>query len=234
MPFHPLIALLFSLLVLPGIAPLIQDSVELKVVDDFESERVGEPPSKWMFLDFKKQEFLPLSGRNNDQEKLYVGQEGSNQFLRIYTHDASQRITVPAAEIDWDLTTYPRLSWKWRANRLPAGAREDKVNDSGGAVYVSFDKKDWLGRPYSIKYVYSTQLPVGTVVSHGNVKVIVASSGVDGTGSWKTITRNVIEDYRLVFRGDPPQTPFSITLWSDSDNTSSYAEVDFDDIALQQ
>ncbi|HET6568437.1 MAG TPA: DUF3047 domain-containing protein [Rhodothermales bacterium] len=203
------------------------------MVDDFEDDRSGAVPSKWLFLDFREQRFMPLEGRMNDREHFFVMKEGGNHFLRAYTHGEAHRITVPASSFKWDLRTRPYIQWKWRAGHLPAKAREDKLNDSGGALYVSFDKRDWLGRPYSIKYVYSSTLPVGTVVSTGNVKVIVASSGLDGIGTWELVTRDVTADYRKVFDGEPPDRPFSITLWSDSDNTGDIAQVDFDDILVK-
>lgn len=209
------------------------DSIDTKIVlEDFESETPGEPPSRWRFFSSGERSFKPLGPYMNAKEKFTVVAEDGNKFVRAFTQGEAQRISLPNSRIDWKLSDYPVLRWEWRARRLPEGAREDKVNDSGGAVYVSFSKKDWLGRPLSIKYVYSTGLPEGTVVSTGNVKILVASSGLDGTGSWKTVMRDVTEDYRRVFGGSAPEEPFTITLWSDSDNTGSTAEVDFDNIAV--
>ena len=48
------------------------------------------------------------------------------------------------------------------------------------------------------------------------------------------MTRDVAVDYKRVFDVDPPEHPFTITLWSDSDNTGGIAEVDFDDILIKQ
>ena len=70
------------------------------------------------------------------------------------------------------------------------------------------------------------------MVSTGNVKIIVVSSGLEETGEWVQVTRNVVEDYRNIFGAAPPNAPTTITLWSDSDNTNSVAEVDFDNIML--
>ena len=116
---------------------------------------------------------------------------------------------------------------------MPVGANEEKKNDTGAAFYVTFGK-DWLGRPRSIKYTYSSTLPVGTVKSYnlGRMKVIVVASGADGFGNWMTIERDVRADYCKVFGSEPPARPLSIMLWSDSDNTGHTAEVDFDNIAL--
>ena len=47
------------------------------------------------------------------------------------------------------------------------------------------------------------------------------------------IQRNVVEDYRRVFGEDPPSKPLFLRLWSDSDNTDTVAEVDFDNVELR-
>ena len=226
---------LLVLLFVPAVPLSTQDTIRAEiVVDDFEDDEDGKVPGKWKFLDFRQERYLPLEATMRERERFFVVNEKGNNFLRAYTHGEAHRITLPASDVGWNLKTHPYLQWRWRALRLPAGAREDRVNDSGGAIYVSFARRDWLGRPYSIKYVYSTTRPVGTIVSHGNVKVIVASSGIDGTGKWQRVTRDVVADFKKVFDDKVPDKPFSITLWSDSDNTGDIAEVDFDDILIKQ
>lgn len=66
----------------------------------------------------------------------------------------------------------------------------------------------------------------------GPLRVLVVDTGLEGIGSWKTVVRDVAADYRQIFGGDPPDRPLSITLWSDSDNTNSVGEADFDNIRL--
>jgi len=205
-----------------------------RILDDFEDDRPGDSPGKWRFLGRRDREFRPLDTIMDRDEKFFVVSERGNRFLRAYTDSQAQRISLPAGRLEWKLAEYPILSWEWRALRLPTGAAENSVNDTGGAVYVSFSKTDWLGRPLSIKYTYSSTLPVDTVVSTGNVKIIVVSSGANGMGSWVHIERNVIDDYRRLFGGDPPNEPYTVTLWSDSDDTKTVAEVDFDNLTLHQ
>lgn len=204
------------------------------LVEDFESYEEGVVPSRWKFFTRRDQEFLPLTDMMSENERFYVVREGGRKFLRAYTRAEAQRISLGNGvhDLDWRLSKHPRLSWEWRALKLPEGAREDRLNDTGGAVYVTFSKRDWLGRPYSIKYTYSSTLPVNTRVNSGNVRVIVVSSGADGLGRWVKVERNVVEDYRRLFGGTAPDEPFSITLWSDSDDTRGEAEVDFDQIRL--
>ena len=202
--------------------------------ENFESYEVGATPDRWKFFTRRDREFLPLEEFMAKDERFYVVSERGNKFLRGYTRDEAQRISLgnQQAGLNWRLSEHPLLAWRWRANKLPVGAREDGKNDAGGAVYVTFPKKDWLGRPYSIKYTYSSTLPVDREVDSGPVKVVVVSSGADGIGEWKRIERNVREDYRRLFGSSPPDEPFSVTLWSDTDDTGGEAEVDFDDIRV--
>ena len=205
------------------------------VLDDFEQGREGGLPPGWVFL--RDRDLKPLVPEFMlPHRKFYLAREGNNQFVRAFTDSAPQHImyrTDQPEQFEWDLEQMPVLKWSWRALQLPEGAREDKKNDSGAAVYVSFDRKDWMGRPHSLKYAYSTTLPVGTVVKTGNVRVLVVASGEDqGTGQWLHEERDVAADYRRIFGKKDAPRPVLITLWSDSDDTESIGEADFDNLRV--
>lgn len=205
------------------------------VVDDFEEYAVGVPPYQWKRPHKRSRSLLDLPHvleRDNDYFEI-VQEEGSKR-ARAYTKDESvQIVRLNGDGYRWDLHTHPRLAWSWRAKQLPAGAREDNdaTNDTGAAVYVTFDSKDWLGRPRSIKYTYSSSLPVGATAKFGPLMVVVVSSAADGIDKWIHIERDVAADYQLLFNRDAPE-PGYIMLWSDSDNTKGVADVYFDDIEL--
>jgi hypothetical protein len=216
---------------LPEIPPRAQS-----MIDDFESYSPNGLPNHWTVIR-KNGQSVPLAEAGmNSRERVYVVQEGRNKFLHVYTHGEAIHVDrVNGKGIDWDIRQYPKLRWQWRAQQLPAGAREDNesFNDAGIALYVVFST-DALRRPRSIKYTYSSTLPVGTVVSYGRLKVLVASSGRDGVGDWTTVERDVAADYRRLFGGEPPHRPLSIRLWGDSDNTGAEAIADFDNLMLLQ
>jgi hypothetical protein len=203
-----------------------------RIVDNFEQYEVGETPNEWVRVDSDKR-VRTAENALEPGERFEVLEEGGTQFARLYTNNEYVRFSKRnGKEFDWNLTTHPRLQWRWRALELPEGASEKGKNDTGGAVYVTFGK-DWLGRPKSIKYTYSSSLPVGTVVSFGPLKVIVVDSAAEPRqGTWQTVQRNVVNDYRQVFGGDPPNRPVSITISGDSDTTGSTSKVDINDIKL--
>jgi len=202
------------------------------VVDDFERYPPGTFPDEWVFVNRAK-EALTYEETRDPGEEVVVEEEDGNQFVRVITEGEAVRYTQRnGEEFEWNINEHPRLQWRWRALELPEGASEKGQNDSGGAVYVTFGS-DWLGRPKSIKYTYSSSLPVGTIVSFGPLKVIVVDSANEPRfGEWKIVTRNIVNDYQQVFGGSPPDRPLSITLWGDSDTTESTSKVDFDDIKL--
>jgi len=240
----PLLRLLVASIVLGGIAvgaspvSVAQDAVSGGgpsniVVDRFDEQEVGEPPDGWVFVK-SKNEVLSYEEARESGETMVVKEEDGDHFVRLQTENEAFRYSKRnGVDFEWNFNTHPRISWQWRALHLPEGASEKGQNDTGGAIYVTFGT-DWLGRPKSIKYTYSSALPVGTVVDFGNLYVIVVDSAREPRmGEWQEVTRNVRQDYRQVFGGSPPDRPVSITLWSDSDTTGDWARVDVDDIVIR-
>lgn len=211
-----------------------KDEKAIILVDDFESYEVGGLPLRWKYN--HKGKLVPLEARfMHPDEEFYVVEEDGNQVLRVYTDGEAAHLMMANEPdgFDWDIESHPILAWDWRALRLPKGAREDeeRLNDSGVALYVFFKFEGLIiKRPKAIKYVYSSSLPVDTVVSYGKLKVVVVSSGLDGYGDWEHVERNVLQDYKRIYGEDPPRRPLSLRLWSDSDNTDEIAEAEYDNI----
>ena len=211
----------------------IPAALNCKLLDDFEAYSPGEPPRSWR--DTRGRDLVRLSteGVMTPRKNVYVRRENGNQFARIYTDAKALRVVRSRRNgLSWNLEKRPVLQWKWRAEALPEGANEqdDDRNDTGGAVYVTFDT-DWLGRPKSIKYTYSSAAPVGTTVDYGPLKVlVVASKAEQGLGTWITHERNVVEDYKQLFGGSPDTIPAAVMMWGDSNTVNGVSTVDFDDI----
>lgn len=225
------------LAILLCLAPGSAIAQQAVVFEDFEAYDVGGLPVTWYISRGGSSELVPIPkdhARPGDFVKIVA--DGSGQVLKVYTLGESVQIVLPtdSDRLNWDLARYPRLSWQWKAVKLPQMARETEGNrnDTGGAVYVAFDCADWLRRPCIIKYVYSTALSVGTTVKYGKLRVLVVSTGAEGTGTWQTIERDVTEDYKALFGKDPPGNPRFIMLWGDSDTTVGESEVYFDNLTL--
>jgi hypothetical protein len=236
MPVNPMRPFLPSPLLAAGLALLLGLAAPAPVVlDDFERDAPGAWPGRWAYIGQDGRSYPPDHAVGGD-ERFTVVSEGGNRFLRLYTRDGVHRITLATNRtggVRWDLGATPHLTWRWRARRLPPGARETvtRLNDTGAALYVTFGR-DLIGRPRSIKYTYSSTLPVGSTLRDGALRVVVVSSGRDGTGTWQRVARDVAADYAALFGGTAPD-PISVTLWSDTDNTHAEAEVDVDDVVLR-
>ncbi len=205
------------------------------VIEDFQRYDVGTTPERWHRIEGRGTVAINQSYLRTNEYFKVVNVDG-RKALEGFTRGMSHSIVLPNGHgYDWRLSQKPWLSWMWKAQHLPTRAREDEKdkNDVGIAVYVTFDA-DVLGRPRSIKYTYSSTLPVGTVISFGSrLKAIVVDSGASKMGAWRRVNRNVVADYKQVFGGEPgSDTPLSIMIWSDSDSTGDYAKVFIDDLAL--
>lgn len=208
-------------------------STNCKLLADFESDTLGGPPSDWR--DTRGQDLVRLTkeGVMTERKNVYVRSENGNQFARIDTEARALQVVMSRKNgLDWNLDERPYLRWRWRAKALPEGASEkrDETNDTGGALYVTFET-DILGQPKSIKYTYSSTLPVGTTVDYGTLKVlVVASRQKQGLDEWIAHERNVVEDYKRLFGESPDKTPLAVMMWSDSDTMNSVGTIDFDDL----
>lgn len=202
------------------------------MLEDFQSVSEGEVPSNWGYAsrDGSLESMVP---HMDQDQRFYVVEEGGDKFLRGETNDRRVRMSMATngenGNTTWNLSEYPVLSWKWRAQELPPGAREDDedLNDTGAAVYVTFET-NWLGLPRSIKYTYSSTLPVGTVISFRGLRVVVVSTGRDGyKDEWVSVERDVVADYRRYFDRSAPTMPIGISVWTDSTETGTSSKADF-------
>jgi len=206
------------------------------VVEDFEGYSDGEIPKDWKFLNDKK--LVPVT-QNIMFPEIYfkVLEEKGNNFLRVHVKNRYHRILLEnKKDLDWNIKAQPILEWDWRAIKLPKGANELRSgsNDTGGAVYVYFKKKDFFGRPRTIKYTYSSSQGIGSTKRYGALKLIVVSNDKSGKNDWIHVRRNVADDYQKLFGETLKDDPLLIALWSDSDNSNDTAIVDFDNIKLSR
>ena len=191
------------------------------ILEDFEGQEVGKLPKGWQW---KK--------TDNKKNKPYrVIEEGGNKYLAAEDNGES---VILGKEIKWDLKKYPYISFRWRVHKIPAGGDEryNRSVDSAAGIYVTYKKK--LGLiPESVKYVWSTTLPVGSAMKRSGIGrpwMVVVNSGEDDLGEWRTYVFNAYEAYKKTFGGKPPDKPVGIGLLSDANSTHSQAYADYDDI----
>jgi hypothetical protein len=154
-----------------------------------------------------------------------------------------------------DPARHPFIEWRWRVLQTPADLdpRVPARDDSPARVIVAFHgdvKRLDIGErfalrlyhaltgdkmPYAIiMYSWASKAPVGTITANdqtGKIQTIVVESG-GGTGEWRELRRNVLEDYRLAF-GEEPWDIVAVGVMTDASNTHGKASAQYGDISFR-
>jgi hypothetical protein len=194
---------------------------------------------------------VPLSKLKRDT--VYTAAREEGRTVLKATADGSASAYVHMAT--YDPARLPLLEWRWRANALIGAAdnRDPKREDSPLRVIVGFDgdkstlsdqeqrrlavarKVSGMDTPFAtLMYIWENRAPAGTVIPSAHserVKMIVAESGPQALGAWRSYRRNLIEDYRRAF-GAAPGRIVGIAVMTDSDNTEAKAEGLYGEIRL--
>jgi hypothetical protein len=202
--------------------------------------------SDWILFDFKN---VPLTSYEviNDENGVPVIKAESNA-------SASGIIR----EVDIDPNEYPIIEWRWKADDLvdEADLTKRSGDDYAARIYITFDieleslslKNRMLyltaskiypeGRipARALNYIWSNKAEKNSI--HPNpwtelsmLKVVRNSE--DELGVWMNERRNILEDYRKVFKTDPPRIN-SIAIMTDSDNTKGSATAFYGDIIFKK
>lgn len=230
---------LFIYLISPtSLQEYVCGEMNCKTIDNFEES--GDTISK---------KWISRNASREETSKIYkIKSENNNRFLHAASYGTSIQIVK---KVNWDLKSYPILSWKWRVIRIPKGANEEARgrNDSAAAVYAIFQRSripflSWKYQPINvIKYVWSSSLPKGKIIKKNKVKMgktiyegrfLVLKSGNEQLRKWITEKRNVLLDYIHLFGDSPKYNPLLIGILTDSNDTKSSSISDYDDIVIQK
>jgi ABC-type transporter MlaC component len=191
------------------------------ILEDFDDDTVGELPAGWQWKSQDERKRKPYK----------VEQEQDNKYLAA--RDEGESVII-AKDVKWDLREYPYVSFRWRVHEIPEGADErfNKKVDSAAGVYFVY--RELLGLiPQSVKYVWSSTLPVGSTMQRsglGKPWMIVAETGTDSIGEWRTYVFDAAQAYRDTFGGRPPRQAVAIGILSDANSMKARAYADYDDI----
>jgi hypothetical protein len=139
-------------------------------------------------------------------------------------------------DLSVDLRAFPRLSWIWRADTLPAGGdfRSASKDDQAAQLYVAFSRTRVIGYVWDSTAPAQTQGDAQGIPPFARVRILVLRSGAAEAGKWLTEERDVVADYRRLFGEDPPSfQAIGIRLYINSQHTSSEAACAFADIAFR-
>jgi len=216
-------------------------------------------PESIVIEDFNKsgdsffKEWKNMESSDNPWEEYYILSENGKKFLRAST-EKNPALSIQIGKVvnnKWNIFNYPVITWEWRVHRIPANGNEARSSrrDSAAGIYVLFQRKKiplvgWKHQPMNwIKYVWSSTLPVGTVIPRKKIqsgvtlydgRYIVVASGVRDLGKWISFKRNVVSDYKKYFGKAPSANPVMVALLTDSDKTKSRAVADYANIVVRK
>jgi hypothetical protein len=224
-----------------AVAPEQPEQIRLPAVGKFSAEKPGEVlPSGWRVWQ--------LSGLKRPTEYRLVDHEGRTVILARSRAGASG-LVFP---ISIDLKEYPYLHWHWKVPALipTADNTQRHLEDSPVRIVITFDGdksklrsralfstssgRSQAGVQHALMYIWENRAPVGRVIDNvhtARIKMIVADSGAENLGKWRSESRNVYEDYKRAFGEEPPRIR-SIGIMTDSDNTGTDAEAYYGDISF--
>ena len=164
-----------------------------------------------------------------------VGLDGRS-CLRADSHDGASILLHPISfnpdNVEW-------ISWDWRVDAFVQGeALERKEgSDASARVYVYFDLGALPWQKRNIDYVWSASLPAGTILSSifsSESKIIVVESGTDSARTWRTVERNLRDDYVRCFGRGPLPRVLAVGIMTDTDNTKADALAYFDSFRVSR
>ncbi len=193
------------------------------------------------------------------------GDDGANRYLLAESSAAASGLYK---EIDVDLSETPLLRWRWRIGGVlsKGDATRKDGDDYPARVYVTFAydpaKASFFERmkhkvlvaiygkapSQAITYIWANKLPKGRSVPNpytDKAIMVAVQSGAGLAGEWVSEERNVYDDYKKFFGGEPTDSPTgsppgsptgeppkvtSIAVMTDTDNTGESARAGYDDL----
>ena len=169
---------------------------------------------------------------------LYSIKSGrTGKYLNAYSKNAASGMIY---WLKFNPCKNPMVSWKWKVVKFPdkniSSQKENwwiEKDDYAARFYIIFPRFPFF-RLQCLEYIWDQTRPAGTVLTNPNfrnLKIIVAESGDKNLGQWITVERNVCEDFNKVF-GRAPGNVGAIAIMTDSDNSGSVAEAQYNDIEV--
>jgi hypothetical protein len=131
-----------------------------------------------------------------------------------------------------------KLSWQWRVLVPPSGSDEriNGRNDSGAGIYLIFKTG---GKTYVIKYVFSTIVPVGTIIRKDPLYplqqmyiVVINTWNSMEKEHWETAAVDICSDFKRLFGSNTCPDLQGIGILTDGDGTHSEVLADYKNFLL--
>lgn len=198
----------------------------------------------------------PLTVPNLRPNHFDLVEDGGQVVLRVRSAQSASSL---AFRMDADPAKAPILAWRWKVDRVVAGAdlSQAKGDDFAARVYVSFDvpletlsmldrAKFQVARllygatlpTAALCYVWDNRNPPGTTAWNAysrRLRMVVVRSGAERAGQWVAESRDLEADFRAAFgaelRGPVPRVT-GVALGADTDQTGEVVTAWFGDVTL--
>lgn len=236
-----------ALAVLVALSAAAEEKLPPRIELGHFSTAAGEIPMGWEPLEFRG-----LTRRT----QYAVVRDGEISVVQAVSEAAASGLIYP---IEVDLGEYPILRWRWRVENVfdKGDVTRREGDDYAARIYVAFKYDpsrlslgeriayraarfvygDIPGR--ALNYIWASRAPKNKFYSNPSPftdfsRLVVCRSGAtDPFETWFEEERNLYEDYKRAFGGEPPLV-VGIGIMTDSDNTGESAVAYYGDITLLQ
>lgn len=153
-------------------------------------------------------------------------------YVRLRSNNSSFGLKK---EMNFDLKNFPYLNWKWKVTRLPLKGNflKKETDDQAAQIYVLFPRFPAKLNTEFVGYLWESN-PTnkdkdGESPVWSKSKVVVLQAGPEKVNQWVQEKRNVYEDYKRLFKKEPPKVG-GIALYINSQHTQGKAESSFTEI----
>ncbi|MBI2986521.1 MAG: DUF3047 domain-containing protein [Deltaproteobacteria bacterium] len=198
-------------------------------------------------------DWKPLTFPKISRPTTYRVEGEAGNFWVKAESDASASALLREVQIDPKI--YPILRWRWKVENIieKGDERKKEGDDYAARVYVNFryDSRKaslWERTQYAvartiygsyppkgaINYIWANRLSQGKVIDNAytsRAKMIAVESGPQRLREWVNEERNIYQDYRLLFGGEPPPV-IGIAVMTDTDNTGETAIAHYGEISF--
>lgn len=204
-------------------------------------------------LSFSSSSWKPLTFKKIERHTRYLFTEEKEGWIVCAQsdHSASGLYVEKSA----DPKKHPLLSWSWKVEKVRENRKEKskKGDDFAARVYVTFrydPKKASASQRFkyglartlygeyppeaAINYVWASSAEKGESWPNPyapQAAMVAVQSGSEKAGQWVREERNLYEDYKKIFKEEPPEI-LGIALMTDTDNTGGSASACYKDVRL--
>lgn len=176
-----------------------------------------------------------IEWRYHGRTLYQVVREGENQFVKAHSQSSASAL---GKIVRFNPLRFPHFEWRWKIEDIieAGNALRAEAKDHPAGVYVIFARGVLPWRVQIIQYIWANALPRGTVARHPteeNIRIVAVEGGRELARQWVRERRNLAEDYRKLFGGEPPQV-VAIAIMTDTDQTRSQATAYYDDFIVRR